>query len=98
MIVRFFSFVLFAVLLILTSCGSTERKKEAEQQQKPGGGTQRPPVRSEAITVSTTTLLDNIEIPGTIVANEETEIHPEVAGRITGIYFKEGSFVGRGAL
>lgn len=54
-------------------------------------------MRAEAITVSTSTLLDNIEVPGSIVANEATEIHPEVAGRITGIYFTEGSHIGRGA-
>lgn len=92
----FLSFSFFSLFLL--SC-SSDRKKAAEQKQNsPGGGSQRPPVRAEAITVSTTTLLDNIEIPGTIVANETTEIHPEVAGRITGIYFREGSYVNRGAV
>src|SRR5918993_1059152 len=67
-------------------------------QEKGGGGSQRPPVRADAITVSTSTLNDNIEIPGSIVANETTEIRPEASGLITGIYFKEGSHVGRGAL
>jgi len=82
-------------LFLFFSCSSTERKKEAQQTQK-GGGTQRPPVRAEAITVATTTLLDNIEIPGSISATEATEIHPEVAGLITGIYFKEGAYVSKG--
>jgi membrane fusion protein (multidrug efflux system) len=96
---RFFSIGLLSVLLFFTSCGSTDRKKVAQQQQRGGGGqgSQRPPVRAEAITIATTTVLDNIEVPGNIVANEATEIHPEVAGRITGIYFREGSFVGKGA-
>ncbi|MEO6253002.1 MAG: efflux RND transporter periplasmic adaptor subunit, partial [Ferruginibacter sp.] len=31
-------------------------------------------------------------------AAEETELHPEVSGRVTGIYFKEGSQVGQGSL
>lgn len=87
---------LFISSLIIVSCGDSDRKKEAAQQQQ-RGGSQRPPVRAEAITVSTSTLLDNIEIPGTIVANETTEIRPEVAGLITRIYFKEGSYVSRGA-
>lgn len=97
---RFLSIGLLSLLALFTSCGSTERKKEAQQQQRgggSGGGGQRPPVRAAAITVSSSTVLDQIEVPGTIVANEATEIHPEVAGRITGIYFKEGSVVGRGA-
>ncbi len=97
---RFLSLGLLFILSLFSSCGSTDRKKAAEQQQQQRGGGpggQRPPVRAEAITVATTTVLDQIEVPGTIVANEATEIHPEVAGRITGIYFREGSFVSRGA-
>lgn len=96
---RFLLFCLFAVLHLFSSCGSTERKNEAQQQQRGAGGPggQRPPVRAEAVTVSTSTVTEQIEVPGTIVANEATEIHPEVAGRITGIYFREGSQVSKGA-
>ncbi|HEX8316668.1 MAG TPA: efflux RND transporter periplasmic adaptor subunit, partial [Flavisolibacter sp.] len=86
--------LLFISSLVFVSCGDSDRKADALQQQR--GGSQRPPVRAEAITVSTTTLLNNIEIPGTIVANETTEIHPEVAGLITRIYFREGSYVSKG--
>lgn len=93
---RFLLFSLFAVLLLFSSCGSTERKNEAQQQQRGAGGP-RPQVRAEAVTVSTSTVTEQIEIPGNIVANEATEIHPEVAGRITGIFFREGSQVSKGA-
>lgn len=93
--VRLTCFALLTTLAVFTSCGSTDRKEAAQQQQRGGG--ERPPVRAAAITVSTSTVLDQIEVPGTIVANEATEIHPEVAGRITGIYFKEGTVVSRGA-
>lgn len=89
---------LILCLLLLSACGSSERKEEAQAQQRGGGpGGQRPPVRAEAITVSTTSLMDNIEVPGTVVAGEATEIHPEIAGLITGIYFREGTVVGKGA-
>ncbi|RYZ30169.1 MAG: efflux RND transporter periplasmic adaptor subunit [Chitinophagaceae bacterium] len=91
-----FTIILFSSALFI-SCGDSDRKEQAQQQQRGGGG-QRPPVRAEAITVSTSTLLDNIEIPGSIVANETTEIHPEVSGLITNIYFKEGSYVSKGAV
>jgi membrane fusion protein, multidrug efflux system len=95
---RFLSIGLVSAFALFSSCGSTDKKQEFQQQQgRGGGGSQRPPVRAEAITVSTSTLLNNIEIPGTVVANEATEIHPEVAGRITGIYFKEGAYIGKGA-
>lgn len=98
MIVRHIRTAIFVFTIFFLSCNS-DSKKEAAQNQKTGqgGGSQRPAVRAQAITVATTTLLDNIEIPGTIVASETTEIHPEVAGLITGIYFKEGTYVNRGA-
>lgn len=91
---------IFSLSILITSC-SSDRKKDAQQQQRggPGGaGGARPPVRADAYIVKTKLLLDNIEIPGTLLSNEETEIHPEVAGRITGIYFKEGAFVNKGSL
>lgn len=93
---RFASLGILSALALFSSCGNTDRKEAAQQQQRGGG--QRPPVRAEAITVTTTTLLDAIEIPGSVVANEATEIHPEVAGRITGIYFTEGAQVGKGTV
>jgi membrane fusion protein (multidrug efflux system) len=93
----FFSSILtFSLLLLIASC-SSDRKKDAQQQQKGGTGG-RPPVKADAYIVQTKLLLDNIEVPGTLVANETTEIHPEVSGLITGIYFREGAYVSKGAL
>jgi membrane fusion protein, multidrug efflux system len=96
------SIIFLSFVFLISSC-SSDRKKNAQQQQQgrggPGGaGGRNAPVRADAYIVKTKLLLDNIEIPGTLVSNETTEIHPEVAGRITGIYFKEGSYVNRGAL
>jgi membrane fusion protein, multidrug efflux system len=101
-----FSFTLFFSLIFSIASCSSDRKKDARQQQagppgaggRGGPGGRNAPVRADAFIVKTKLLLDNIEIPGTLVSNEATEIHPEVAGRITGIYFKEGSFVNKGAL
>lgn len=97
------SSILFAFLTFAISSCNSGNKEDAPKQQKggpggPGGGGRGGPVRADAFIVKTKLLLDNIEIPGTLVSNEETEIHPEVAGRITGIYFKEGAFVNKGAL
>ncbi|OSZ81692.1 hypothetical protein CAP35_00030 [Chitinophagaceae bacterium IBVUCB1] len=35
---------------------------------------------------------------GSLIANEEIDIHPEISGRVTGIYFKEGCHVRKGQL
>lgn len=95
---RFLRLGTIPVLLLFSACGSTDRKEEAQQQRGAGGpGSQRPTVKADAITVSNSTVMEQIEVPGTIVANEATEIHPEVAGRITSISFREGSQVAKGA-
>lgn len=96
-----FSFILFFSLIFSMSSCSSDRKKDVQQQGGAAGGRgggRNAPVRADAFIVHTKLLLDNIEIPGSLVSNETTEIHPEVAGRITGIYFKEGAFVNKGAL
>jgi len=100
-----FSFTILSSLIFSVSSCSSDAKKNGQQQggAPAGGGRGVPggrnaPVRADAIIVKTKLLLDNIEIPGTLVSNETTEIHPEVAGRITSIYFKEGAFVNKGAL
>ena len=35
---------------------------------------------------------------GTLLANEEIDIRPEISAKVTGIYFKEGTIVSKGAL
>jgi membrane fusion protein (multidrug efflux system) len=89
------SYSLIAISFIFFTSCSSDKKKDA-QQPKAGGA--RPPVRADGYIVKTTLLSNTIEIPGNLVANEATEIHPEVAGRITAIYFREGAFVNKGAM
>lgn len=89
--------LLFAVaLLLLVSCNS-ERKKEAAAQQQQAAGP-RPPARVDAFVVQARSLSEALEVPGTLVAEESTEIHPEVSGRITQLNIREGAVVGKGGL
>jgi len=52
----------------------------------------------KALIVKTEKLANNVVTSGTILANEEVELKSEVAGKITNIYFKEGSNVKKGGL
>ena len=63
----------------------------------PQSNAQRP-VSVEATVIQASTLLDRIEITGTLRANEAVELRSETAGKITGIYFQEGERVRKGAL
>lgn len=87
-------YVLSLCLWLLWSCGSKEKKIQA-----PGGpGAKMPPIRVDGYLVLYQPFQENIEVPGSIVANETTEIHPEVSGRIVQLNVREGMMVGKGAV
>jgi membrane fusion protein (multidrug efflux system) len=83
------------ILFLLGSCDS-KRKKEAQAQQR-SSASKPPAPRVDAFVVQSQLISETLEIPGTIVSEDATEIHPEIAGRITGLYIREGSFVNKGA-
>jgi membrane fusion protein (multidrug efflux system) len=57
-----------------------------------------PPVSVEGFIVRIRALSENIEVAGSVLPAEETEIKPEISGRLVSIHFHEGSFVRKGAL
>jgi membrane fusion protein, multidrug efflux system len=90
-------FILSALLLgtaVLTGCG--KKKKVATTQQ--GGPAKAPPMRVDGYIVKTEPFQENIEVPGTLVANDVAEIHPEVSGRIVQLNVAEGKYVGKGTV
>ncbi|MBL7744277.1 MAG: efflux RND transporter periplasmic adaptor subunit [Chitinophagaceae bacterium] len=82
------------VLLLLASCGGKDKKAAQPQQANAG----QPPLSVEAYIIKPESINDNIEVPGTILPFESTEIHPEISGRLVLLNVKEGSFVSKGSL
>jgi len=89
---------LLAILLpsFLVSCHS-EKKKEGGGDAK-GGGRQQGPLVVDGFVVTAHAVSDNIEVPGSLLPAEETQIRTEVAGRIVQMNIVEGTNVERGAL
>ena len=81
---------------VIISCG--EKKQTTTTTTGGGPGGQPQVITADALIVSTSSLSADIEVPGTILANETTEIHPEISGRVVQLNVREGSFVGKGAL
>jgi len=80
---------------ILASCGGDSKKEKQPQQ---AGGRPQGPARVDAYVVIEQAFAENIEVPGSILANETTEIHPEVSGRIVSLNVAEGRQVAKGTL
>jgi len=62
------------------------------------GGNTGPGLSVEGIVIKTTNFDSKVEITGTLEANESVVLRSEVQGLVTGIYFKEGSTVSKGAV
>lgn len=80
-------FVLVATLF--SSCQDAQKKGN-----KPGEG--RTVLNVDGQVLKLQNLDFNYSYTGKLLANEEIDIRPEIAAKVTGIYFKEGSIVSKG--
>ena len=86
----------FFILLISMIFLSCQDKKDKESASTPSGP---PPALSvEGLIAKPESLSTDIEVPGTILAFESTEIHPETSGRLVQLNINEGKYVSKGAL
>ena len=91
----FFRLAVFISAVLLFSC---KDKKNSSAGPPAGGSGKQPPVSVDAIITKTQLLIADIEVPGSLLANESTEIRPEVSGKLVQLNVREGSFVSKGAL
>ena len=92
---KLLSVIFFLILSsVIISCGG--KKKDAAPSA--GAQMQQQAIIADALIVATRPLSADIEIPGTILAGETTEIHPEISGRVVQLNVREGTFVSKGAL
>jgi len=92
------SFYLYGSIILLaifTSCGN---KKAENVVARPAGSNQPPPTQVEGYVVKIESLASNVEVPGNLIANESTELHPQISERIVQLNVNEGRIVSRGTL
>ncbi len=89
------SLLFFAVLILfvfgISGCGD-EKKKTV------GNTRQQGPVNADGFVVQATAISDHVEVPGTLLPAEQTEIRVEVSGRVVALNIEEGKVVGKGTL
>jgi membrane fusion protein, multidrug efflux system len=82
--------------VFIPACKKKEKKTATASQQQ--GGAKPPPLRVDVFVVQPRSLSENLELPGSLLANESTEIHPEISGRLVSLNVREGGYVGKGAV
>jgi membrane fusion protein, multidrug efflux system len=85
-----FSVVLLAVLF--SGCNSKKNNNSGPRARQGG------PLVVEGFIAEPHSVLDNIEVPGSLLPAEETQIRAEVTGRVVRLNIQEGAMVEKGAL
>jgi membrane fusion protein (multidrug efflux system) len=88
-----FSILLFAFALVFASC-----KSKKENQAAGGRPRMQGPVTADAFRVARSSISEKIEVPGSLLPFEETQLRAEVGGRIVALNINEGSLVQKGTL
>jgi len=82
-------YLLISCLMSVTACN--------QKKDSPVSGPRRAgAVSVEAIVIKTDSLSNIINTTGTLLANEKVDLRNEVTGRVTDIFFSEGSTVNKG--
>ncbi|HRN57918.1 MAG TPA: efflux RND transporter periplasmic adaptor subunit, partial [Agriterribacter sp.] len=85
---------LYGIALLGFFACSDKKKEAAAQQPRERNRT----VIADAFVVKTIPLSENIEVAGSLLPAEGTDIRPEISGRLVSIHFREGSLVRKGTL
>ena len=86
------------LLVVFAAAGCFFSCKEKQTDNTPKPGAAAGPLTVEAVIIKPTSIDDEVEVSGTILPFESTEIRPEVTGRIVGLHINEGEFVRKGFL
>lgn len=90
---RIYQLFALGTLVLFVSC---KEKKNDPPASKPAGA--KGPMTVMGYIVKTGAVSEPLQLAGTLLPLEETEIHPEVNGRVVGLYINEGTNIGKGAL
>lgn len=91
LLLRFF--LVFLVISYVLAGGCSREKNRSSGSRSGMSGVKLP---VDAMVIQPQLLKNKIFVAGTLLANDEVELRPEVSGRVTDIFFAEGSRVKKG--
>ncbi len=86
---------LLTLSILLFACTQSDKKSKSNEKGTPD---KNKSVGVQAYIVRAESFAEAIEVPGSVVANETVEVHPEMAGRIVFLNLPEGKIVEKGTL
>jgi membrane fusion protein (multidrug efflux system) len=92
---KFLLLILFSLVSALLFSRCTKSTGNPKEFSK---GKETPPIPVTGLVIKPQPFENKIEVVGTILPNEKVDLKSESAGRVTGIYFKEGAWVNKGDL
>lgn len=87
-----------AIGILIYYMASGKKEEKAPETPAKGRSAGSKNLLVDAYVVKTTSLDETIEASGTLQSNEEVQIQAEITGKVTGLYFKEGTNVTKGTL
>ena len=89
----------FRILLVIAIALAAEScSKKNEQAPNANARRQQGPLVVDGYVVRKSSISENIEVPGSLLPFEETQIRAEVGGRVVQLNIKEGAHVAKGTL
>ena len=85
---------IFVIMIVMLGAVSCSKKKE----QAPTARRQQGPLVVDGYVVRKTSISENIEVPGSLLPFEETQIRAEVGGRVVQLNIQEGANIAKGTL
>ncbi len=89
---------LFAAILFLFLSACDSKSKDPDPPKNSAARPAPAALPVEGFLIQPTVLNSSIDVAGTLLPFEETEIHPEVSGKVVMLSIKEGAIVKRGTL
>ncbi|MGZ5246523.1 MAG: efflux RND transporter periplasmic adaptor subunit [Flavitalea sp.] len=90
--------ILFSLFLIVSALAISCKEEKKETPAAGAGPRVNAPIQVEGFIVKTKSLSEKIEVPGTLMPFETTEIRPEISGRLVSLNIPEGRFVNKGTV
>src|ERR1700709_1394492 len=95
-----FTGLLVIIIMILAGCGESKKAPAGGGPPAGSGATnrQRGPMVVDGFLVQQSEVSENVEVPGSLLPAEETQIRAEVNGRVVQLNIPEGGTVQKGAV